>query len=256
MSEPSLYGIGLGPGDPALLTVKAVEILERVDRIFVPKGSRKDNSLARSIVERALGNKPRLGNKPHLEELIFPMSRDPEVLQEHWGKAAGRVLECIDAGETVAFVTLGDPAVYSTYTYLLQNIQARRPALAVETVPGISVLNAAAAAFNLSLVSGPERLVVLPLPEELEDLDVLIPQFETLVLLKVGARLPELSRFLEGRGLAAQAFCAARIGLSGQWLRRGLDEADGPGSGAPGGLATVILRTTTTAGSCARKAHP
>jgi precorrin-2/cobalt-factor-2 C20-methyltransferase len=114
--QGTLYVVGIGPGDPELLTMKAFRVLKEVPCLFFPKGREEGSSLARTIVEAVLD----LGQK-EVQELHFPMSKKgegDEFLPEKWQEAALRVLERLREGKDVAFLTLGDPGFYSTYFYL------------------------------------------------------------------------------------------------------------------------------------------
>lgn len=227
------YGIGIGPGDPGLLTLKAKEIIMKADVVFVPKARIKSQSLAKSIVEQAI-------LEPiNFEELIFPMSRDEKVLESHWEASAKRILVEIDQGKTVAFVTLGDPSIYSTYAYLMTTLKKQRPELLTETVPGISIINAAPALLDIPLVSGKERLAVLPLPDKINDLDDILTHFDTLVLLKIGDRLPVLKTYIKKRDIAEDIYFISRAGTKEQRIASGFDQLT---DGSSGYLSTVIIK--------------
>lgn len=151
----TLYGIGVGPGDPKLVTIKAQEILGSVDMIFAAGSTKNDYSLALNIVQE------HLSRTAQTRYLGFPMSSDPEVLDSAWQANADVVLEVLDSGRDAAFVTLGDTLTYSTYGYLIQTIQAKRPEAKIVTVPGITAYAAAAARMNQPLVEGKESLLVV-----------------------------------------------------------------------------------------------
>lgn len=105
----TLYGIGIGPGDTELLTVKAVSVLNSVDVIFSPRSAPKKDSIARKIIE------PVLKGNARVEELVFPMTKDRDTLERHWAQATEDVAEVLRSGKDAAFITLGDPFFYSTY---------------------------------------------------------------------------------------------------------------------------------------------
>ena len=107
-----LYGVGIGPGDPKLLTIKAKEILDTVDTIFVPKASDDGRSYARSIVKAAVSK------SKNFIELTFPMTKDQQKLESCWLRAARRIVKELKREKRAAFVTIGDPFIYSTYIYL------------------------------------------------------------------------------------------------------------------------------------------
>lgn len=181
------YGVGVGPGDPKLLTLRAVEVLQRVDFVAMPKSRLERESVAWEIARTHC--RPAAG----LMELEMPMTSDRTVLQAAWQEGAQKVLTQLEAGFSVAFITLGDPSLYSTYSYLLEYLADKLPSDSIETVPGITAMSAAAALVNLPLAKGDEPLLVLPSAEGVMDyLD-----FPNLVLMKVSRRLSELLSALE-----------------------------------------------------------
>ena len=115
-----LYGVGVGPGDPGLITVKAVRVLERVSKIFAASSTKNDYSLAQRIVQENLRD-------VSIEQLAFPMTRDEQVLLDAWHENALRVLAVLQEGRDAAFVTLGDPLTYSTFSYLLRTMRELAP---------------------------------------------------------------------------------------------------------------------------------
>ncbi len=129
-----LVGVGLGPGDPDLMTIKAVETLKRADIIFVP------GRLASDLVEPY--------GTPYILE--FPMTRDKDVLQSHWENNADKVAEYARDG-LAAFGLIGDPNFFSTFTHLSRIIKLRHPGILIETIPGISSITAFASRTNISI---------------------------------------------------------------------------------------------------------
>ena len=201
-----LYGVGIGPGDPKLLTLKAKEALEKADIIFAPKGSDEGISVARGIIEQVIE-----GKKTYVE-LTFPMTKDKAVLKRYWKKAAQRIEGEIKKGKQAAFVTLGDPFIYSTYIYLLKILKQDFPDIDVETIPGISAFNAAASRAGFSLLEGKEKMAVLPVTETLDGIEAALKDFDTVVLMKVGAKLQKVIRLLKQKGLANNAVLISRVG--------------------------------------------
>src|SRR6476469_3801846 len=133
----SLVGVGVGPGDPELLTIKALRALQQADRIFSPTMAVDAVGRAESIVREADPNLK-------IERLVFAIRRDEDARSQAHREAADRTVDCLDAGEQVAFITLGDPNVYSTFHHLARLIVAERPATRLETVPGIMAFQALA----------------------------------------------------------------------------------------------------------------
>ena len=228
-----IYGIGVGPGDPGLLTLEAARVLAAVDLVFAPAPRSGETSLAWEIA-RAAG-----AEKAELRLLSFPMSRDAAELDAAWAESAGAVAVELDRGRKAAFVTLGDSSIYSTWTYLRRALESRRPGTKIAAIPGITALGAAAARLGLPLVEGEERLALLPLPATAADLDVFLPLVDTLGIYKIGSRLPELADYLRSRGLEEGASLAAGVGLARERLRPFAEAAEG----AEGYLSLVIART-------------
>lgn len=216
MKRGKLYGIGIGPGDPKLLTLRAKEIIDQVDIIFCPKGREESTSWARSFVkEVALGPKK-------FVEILFPMTRNKETLSLSWQKAALTIANELRDGTNGAFVTLGDPFIYSTYIYLLKALQRNFPSIEVETIPGISSYQAAAARLQIPLAEGDERLAILPLTEEMESLGKVFQLFDTVVLMKAGSKLNKALTFLRGQRLLKHSVLVHRVGQPEERTVKGL----------------------------------
>ncbi len=201
-----LYGVGIGPGDPKLITLRAKEILDSVDTIFVPKGKEESGSCARSIIEAVIPV------RKSVVELVFPMTKDKSILKAHWQKAARRIAGEIKSGKRAAFVTIGDPFIYSTYIYLLKAITEEFPQAEVETIPGITSFNAAASYVGMPLVERNEKLAVLAVTNDLAGVKEAIEEFDTVVLMKVGAKLEKLVGLLNKMKRAKDAVLATRVG--------------------------------------------
>ena len=174
------YGVGVGPGDPELLTLKALRILQQVPVLCVPKSREEGESYAMGIVSHLVDSR-----QQRVIELLFPMTKDRMRLAEYWNRSLGQIIDPLRKGEDVAFVTEGDPTIYSTFQHLYRLIKDRHPEIPTEIVPGISSINGSAAAAGLPLVDGAERLAVLPATYEGERLEEVLRQFDTVVLLKV-----------------------------------------------------------------------
>lgn len=239
----TLYGIGIGPGDPDLLTVKGMRILKSVKTVFLPAGKLQSGSLAKTILARG-GYAPEEGDSGSSStiwrELSFPMSGDGKVLKAHWKQAADSVAESLRDGKDAAFVTLGDPSVYSTWVYLSRELAAIRPEIACVPVPGIQTMNAAAAALNIPLVCGKERLALLPLPDTDDEVRNLAGMFDTLVFYKIGDRLERIRLLLEELGLAETSYFARRVGLPEEMLAAGMGNIPPETTGY---LSTLIVHT-------------
>ncbi|MBI1811801.1 MAG: precorrin-2 C(20)-methyltransferase [Nitrospirae bacterium] len=192
-----LYAIGVGPGDPELLTLKALKILRGVPCICVPKGREEGSSLALSIVQKALS----LEGK-EIIETHFPMRKtksikaskyqsikgsDPFIdseLDNKWAETVKNILSRLTKGIDVAFITLGDPAIYSTFFYLYDRLLESNPELKIDIIPGVSSINASAAKAKISLGLADEKIAILP-ANYIENLNETLEKFDTVVLMKV-----------------------------------------------------------------------
>lgn len=182
-----LYGLGVGPGDPELLTLKALRIIKESDVIAVP-GKVPQDTVAYKIVVQAY---PQLADK-ELLPIDMPMTKNPEILRESHRKGAEAVARCLDAGKQVAFLTLGDTTVYSTYLYLHERVQAM--GYTAEIVSGITSFCAVAARLNIGLVEKAEPLHVIPASYQIEDA-LKLPG--TKVLMKAGKKMNEVKAQLK-----------------------------------------------------------
>jgi precorrin-2/cobalt-factor-2 C20-methyltransferase len=155
MTKGTLFGIGVGPGDPELIPIKAVRILAKVDMVFTAASTKNNYSLAIQIAG------VHIPKNTSIEKLAFPMSKDKLLMEEAWRRNASRIAEVLETGQSVAFLTLGDPLTYSTYGYIVRHLRAGWPHLAINTIPGITSYQAAAAAVNRPLVEGEESLLIM-----------------------------------------------------------------------------------------------
>jgi len=203
----NFYGVGVGPGDPDLLTLKAVNVLQSVDIVAIPKSKLDRESVAWDIA------KVHCPSNVRLIELELPMTSDQLVLEKAWREGAKTLLNELKQDKSIAFITLGDPSLYSTYSYLLNILQEELPQECIVTIPGITAMSAAAAKINLPLATGDEPLLILPSTEDVgEFLD-----FPNVVLMKVSRRLPEMLTLLKERG--RKAVLLTRLGQPGEMIR-------------------------------------
>jgi len=215
------YGLGVGPGDPDLITVKALRILQEADILCVPRSSSDKESLALQVVQGVI--------KKEFEflDLSFPMSRDRSVLEESWAAAGEAVAKKILQGQGVAFVTIGDPMFYSTYGYLLDYIRKNYPEIETETVPGVMAMSACTSLVGIPLTEGDESLVVLPAAYGLEELEEALRKFDNVVLMKVNRKMEEVRGLLERLGMQGKALYFSRCGYSDQYVTDNLDSLEG-----------------------------
>ena len=185
-----LYGVGVGPGDPELMTLKAVRLVRENEVIALP-GPEAKETVAYQIAVQAV---PELAHKTLLS-LVMPMTHDKDEMARNHEKAADTVAEYLKQGKNVVFLTLGDPSIYSTYLYVQKRVQARGYEAAL--VSGITSFCAAAARTNTPLVEWSEQLHVLPAVHRLEDS---LNQPGTYVLMKSGRKMQQVKEILSASG--------------------------------------------------------
>lgn len=206
-----LYGVGVGPGNPELVTLKALRVLQQVPVICAPHTRQEGESIAGDIVAAVLG--PEAMRAKESLTLHFPMTRVKAVLETAWEEAARQVAARLKAGKDVAFVTLGDPSFYSTYPYLERAVKVLYPGARTAVIPGVTALAACMAAGGRS-VQGNERLAVVPVTGT-EDLERVVADFDCTVLLKVGRHLDNVREILGRLGLKESARLYERCGFEG-----------------------------------------
>lgn len=211
------YGIGVGPGDPELLTLKALRALEETDVLCVPRSAADKDSLALAVVEKNLKKRPRV------LELSFPMSKDPGVLNKSWDEAGRAIAAEVLAGRRAAFITIGDPMFYSTYGYVLRHLKENHPEMEVETIPGVTSFSACASFLGTPLVEAEETLAVVPAAYDLDRLKQALQDFDNIVIMKVNRRFPEVLALLRESGLADKAVYLNRCGYTDQYFTRDLE---------------------------------
>ncbi len=219
MKRPgTLYGIGVGPGDPDLIPVKAVRILGSVDTVFTAASTRNDYSRALEIA------RPHLSEHATIDKLDFPMSKDHAVMESAWRQHAAHIAGVLEQGRDAAFLTLGDPLTYSTYGYILRHLKADRPDLPIVTIPGITSYQAAAAAVNQPLVEGEESLLILSGVHGGERLLEMIQPPDNVVFLKAYRDVNGISEALEKAGLVEGSVAVSNCSTDEQQVNTDLKE--------------------------------
>lgn len=241
MTVATLYGVGVGPGAPDLLTLRAARVLRAVPVLATPRRSDDDESLAGRIAAEAVGPVAGQERLP----LTFPMTRDPAARRLARRAAAAAVGARLAAGRAVAFVTEGDPMLYSSFLDLLAEAGRHFPAAPVAVVPGVTSLTTVAAAALLPLADGDGGLAVLPAARALDDLAGLAARFETIALVKAGGVLPALVDALERAGLLGRAVLVCDASTERERVVRDLRAA----AAAPAGYFSTVLVGPAAAGA-------
>jgi len=213
MESGRLYVVGVGPGDPELMTLKAVKILQKVPVICFPKGKDEGSSVAMSIVSKVIS----LDGK-EIIEAHFPMKKilDKDTascdVSSRWEETIEIILSHVLKGRDIAFPTLGDPVIYSTFFYLYDRLLSLLPSLQVFIVPGVSSMSASASSSRIPLCLGSERIALLPATYEEEKLKDTLLNFDTIVLMKVNKVFDKILSLLEEFGLVESAVIVEMAG--------------------------------------------
>jgi precorrin-2/cobalt-factor-2 C20-methyltransferase len=217
VKRATLYGVGVGPGAPDLITLRALAVLRSVDVLALPRSNDWGESMAWKIVEPALA-------EITAEKLFltFPMNKDPERLRPAIARALDAIGARLDDGRSVAFVTEGDPSLYSTFVYVAGEARRRWPGLPIEIVPAVSSPMAVAAVTGVPLADGQERIAIVPANYGVADLDELLAKFDTIVLMKIGPEMPAIIAALERHRLLERAVYVAKATMREQRIERDL----------------------------------
>ena len=208
---PALVGVGIGPGDPSLVTLRAVRVLESAQVVIAPTTSLESVGRAEAVVREVAPGAT-------CERVVFVMEVDTDARNAALAAVVSRVIEHLDEGERVAFVTLGDPNVYSTFSSVAEGVAAQRPAVAVSTVPGIMAFQELAARSGTVVVDGDERLVLIPAHREVGAITAaaLADPQTAVVVYKGGRRVAELAAGAAAAGRLEGAVLGELLGLPGE----------------------------------------
>ncbi len=230
-----LVGVGVGPGDPEHLTIKGLRALREADEIFVPVGETGETGRAEAVVEAYLG-------AGRATRLLFALSDDAAARAENWERAARAVAEPLRVGKTCAFATIGDPNLYSTFTYLARAVKRHVPHAEVDTVPGITAMQDLASRSGTVLALGDERLALLPFTAGKAALKSALEGFETVVCYKGGGRLGEVLEVAKEAGRLEAATYGSRLGMEGEEIVHASEMVGRAGAY----LSTVIFNSGRT----------
>ena len=191
-----LIGIGVGPGDPDLLTVKAVKAIQNAEIIMCPASKEDRPSIALSVVSSLIDK----SKNQEIIKLIFPMTKDKEVLEDTWKKNAKIMAEKVLSGKNVVYLTVGDPYLYSTWIYMHRNIESNHPELKISVIPGIVSMFTFASKVGVSIAEGAEKVAIIPSCYDLATVKEIAKNAESLIFLKDGRYFDQVINLLKESG--------------------------------------------------------
>lgn len=216
MTNPKLYCIGCGPGDPDLLTLKAIDIIKNADIIYTPTAREGKPSVALSIVEKFLNK------DTEIHQLVFPMIKDFNNLKENWKNNTIEITNSIRKGKKTAYLTVGDPALYSTWIYIYKEIIKEHKDIEVEIVPGITSIFSFSAEIKTPIGEGEEIIGIIPACYNLDRLKIAAQCCDTLVFLKDGRHFNSVIEILMDSGFPKDSdiFIAQDVSTNNEALQK------------------------------------
>ena len=193
---PGLIGIGVGPGDPDLLTVKAVKAIQNADIIMCPASKEDRPSIALSVVSSLIDK----SKNQEIVKLIFPMTKDKDVLEATWKKNAKIMAEKVLLGKNVVYLTVGDPYLYSTWIYMHKDLEENYPDMEISVIPGIVSIFTFASKVGISIAEGSEKVAIIPSCYDLSSVKEIAKHSETMVFLKDGRYFDQVIKVLKESG--------------------------------------------------------
>lgn len=197
-----LFCVGCGPGDPELLTIKAVNLIKSAEVIFAPTAREGKPSIALSVVDQYIDKSTKTVS------LVFPMVKDKESLKDYWIRNADEIATVVKSGKRVVYLTVGDPALYSTWIYVHREMNKRHPGVEIEIVPGVASMFAIANKAKLSLAEGDETIAIVPACYDLERVKKTADACDTVVFLKDGRYFDNVIEMLGQAGFPDNATIA------------------------------------------------
>lgn len=206
MRMGTLFGLGVGPGDPELITVKAFRRLQESQVIAYPKKLKGSKSYAHRIVEVYINpaEKEMLG-------LVFPMTKDEDTLRTEWTKSVETIYSYLSQGKDVAFVTEGDPMLFSTFIHLMNLMKSIYPDVPIETVAGISSFNGSVNRLGIALADGDDYVAMIPATEDMEEMRRVIETHDAIVFIKVAKVIDAMLDLLEEMNLLDKAHVVTKV---------------------------------------------
>jgi len=199
-----LICVGCGPGDPDLLTVKAVKAIRNADVIICPTSKEGKTSIAYSIITSVIDN----SKKPEIINLVFPMVKDKETLENTWKRNAQAIANVIKSGKNVVYLTVGDPSLYSTWIYIQRELKSKYPEIKITIIPGIVSMFAFASKVGISIAEGDETVAVIPACYDLSRVKETAKNCDTMIFLKDGRYFDKVITLLKEAGFSDNSIFA------------------------------------------------
>ncbi len=221
-STGTLYGVGVGPGDPELLTLKGYRYIRESPVIAYPQKRLGERSYALGIVEAYVdpSQKTMLG-------LVFPMTRNKSILYQQWNETVDTVWSHLAHGEDVVFVTEGDPMVYSTFVHMSRLLKERYPAARVVSIPGVSSINAAASQLQVPFADGDESVAIVPATRDKLKMRAVLEMHDCVVFIKVAKIFDHMLDLLTELGLVDKAMAVTKVTAPDEMVWRNVNELRG-----------------------------
>jgi len=201
---PELTCVGCGPGDPELLTVKAVNAIKNADVIMCPTSKEGKPSIALSVVSSLIDQ----DKKPEIVNLVFPMTKDKDILENTWQKNSQIIAESVFSGKKVVYLTVGDPYLYSTWIYLHRELSVTHPNINITVIPGIVSMFTFASKIGISLAEGAEKMAVIPSCYDLSKVKEIAKNCDTMIFLKDGRYFDQVINLLREAGFSDDSIFA------------------------------------------------
>lgn len=202
----TLHGLGVGPGDPELITVKAFRVIQESPVIAYPRKRKGSKSYAHRIVEVYI--------RPEEKEmlgLVFPMTKDESILNREWNETVEKVFQKLSEGKDVAFVTEGDPLLYSTFIHMMKLMQELHPEVEIKTVPGISSFNGSASRLGIALADGDDHVAIIPARDDYAAMKKALEDHDAVVFIKVAKVIDLMITVLRDLNLLDKASVVTKV---------------------------------------------
>ena len=242
MIEPigTFIGVGVGPGPEEFITVKSLKALKQADKILVPRAEGSKDSVALTCIKDVDVSVDKI------ELLDYPMTNDKILLHSIYEEIAKKIIIDLKKNLNLVYITIGDPYIYSTYSYTVHALKELLPEISIITYPGISSFQALSAAMNFPLAIGKEKVLILPCPETPDELKCQIEDNENIVLMKIGDRFDWVRKLLIEMDIVSNCVLGKRVGLDNEILTNDLMELKTDEK--PGYLSVLIIRKKASVG--------